>query len=158
MLRATAFALTMLGVFSVPAHAADLKANQIVELANVVVAADGTESITYSPATDVEPGEQVRYSLVYANEGDDAAENVSLVMPVPSEVTYLEASVDGAAGTVLFSADAGQTFAPRDQLTIGEGDAARLAVSGEITHIKWNFSEPIAPATTGAVRYSAVLK
>ena len=101
MLRATAFALTMLGVFSVPAHAADLKANQIVELANVVVAADGTESITYSPATDVEPGEQVRYSLVYANEGDDAAENVSLVMPVPGEVTYLEASVDGAAGAAI---------------------------------------------------------
>ncbi|MEL6857167.1 MAG: hypothetical protein AAFO74_02195 [Pseudomonadota bacterium] len=157
MLRATAFALTMIGVFSVPAHAANLKANQIVELANVELAADGTESVTYSPATDVEPGEQIRYSLVYANQGADAAENVSLVMPVPSEVTYVEASVDGASSNVFFSADEGQTFAPRDQVTIDDGVNVRLATSAEITHIKWDFAEPIAPAATGAVRYNAVL-
>ncbi len=157
MLRAPALALTMLGVFSVPAHAADLKANQIVELASVDVAADGTESITYSPATDVEPGERVRYSIVYANEGADAAENVSLVMPIPGEVTYLEASADGAASMVLFSADAGETFAARDQVMIGDGESARLALSDEITHIKWDFSEPIAPSASGKVSYSAIL-
>jgi uncharacterized repeat protein (TIGR01451 family) len=158
MLRAIALALTMVGVGIGSAQAAGLTATQIVERATMTVAVDGRESLTYSPASEVQPGERVRYSLVYANDGADAAENVDLVMPVPSEVTYLEASVEGTTGTVLFSADAGQSFAPRDDVRISDGDTTRLASAAEITHIKWQFSAPIAPAATGTVSYSAVLK
>ena len=155
MLRATAFALTLISAFSASAHATGLKAIQIVEVATVSVDADGNEMTTYSQASEVEPGERVRYSLSYANEGDAAAENVSLVMPVPSEVTYIEGSADGA---VEFSADNGQTYTSRETLMIGTGDYARLAVSEEITHIKWAISDPIAPADTGAISFEAVLK
>lgn len=158
MLRATAFALILLSAFSVSAHASGLKATQIVEVATVSVDADGVESRSFSPATDVEPGEQVRYSLAYTNEGGDAAENVSLVMPVPTAVTYVEASVLGASNDVLFSIDAGQTYAARESLMIGEGDFARLATADEITHIKWAFSDPIAPTSSGKISFEAVLK
>ena len=155
MLRATAFALTLLSAFSASAHATGLKATQIVEVATVAVDADGLETVTYSEASEVEPGEQVRYTLAFANEGAAAADNVSLVMPVPSEVTYIEGS---ALGAVEFSADEGRTYAPRESLMIGQGDYARLAVSTEITHIKWAFSEPIAPAAKGQISFEAVLK
>jgi len=158
MLRATAFALAMLGVFTASAHAAGLKANQIVEVATLTIDERGNDAVIFAPATEVEPGQQVRYSLTYANEGPDAAENVSLVMPIPSEVTYLEASVSGAPGNVTFSADDGQTYAKRDALLIAEGDDARIANASEITHIKWAFVTPIAPADTGAISYMAVLK
>ena len=84
MLRATAFALTLISAFSASAHATGLKATQIVEVATISVDADGNEMTTYSQASEVEPGERVRYSLAYANEGNDAAENVRLVMPVPA--------------------------------------------------------------------------
>lgn len=157
MLRATALALTLVGVLSAPAQASGLKATQTVEVATIALAADGSETLTYAPAVEVEPGEQVRYTLSYANDGPEAAENVSLVMPVPGEVTYLEASIGGAASTVLFSADAGQTFAAREALMIGEGEMARLATAGEITHIKWDFADPIAPASVGTISYEAVL-
>ena len=157
MLRATALALTLVGVLSAPAQASGLKATQTVEVASFAVAEDGSEILTYAPAVEVEPGEQVRYTLNYVNEGPEAAENVSLVMPIPGEVTYLEASIAGAPSTVLFSADAGQSFAARDALMIGEGETARLATADEITHIKWDFAEPIAPASVGAISYKAVL-
>jgi len=158
MLRATAFALAMLGVFTIPAHATGLKATQTVEVAIVTTDANGEDALTFAPATDVEPGQQVRYSLAYTNEGTEAADSVSLVMPIPSEVTYLEASVSGTRGTAMFSVDNGQTFAARDALTIGEAENSRVANASEITHVKWAFGAPVAPADSGEISYMAVLK
>ena len=158
MLRATAFALAMLGVFSAPAHAAGLKAIQSVELATISVDAEGAERLTFSPATDVEPGEQVRYRLVYQNDGAEAADQVSLVMPVPAEVTYLEGSVDGDAGVVTYSIDDGNTFAPRAAVLVTDGGLERVASAEEITHIKWQFERPIAPTESGSISFMAVLK
>ncbi len=158
MLRATAFALAMLGVFTVPAHATGLKATQTVEVVTVTTGANGDDILTFAPATDVEPGQQVRYSLTYTNEGPEPAESVSLVMPIPAEVSYVEASVAGVPGSITFSADNGQTYAARDALMTGDGENNRVANASEITHIKWAFSAPIAPADSGAISYMAVLK
>lgn len=158
MSRAIVLALATLSGFFAPAYAAGLKATQTVEVVTVEIDADGNETLTYAPATEVEPGEQVRYSLVYLNDGTDAAENVSLVMPIPNEVTYLEASAAGEAGAVTFSADGGQSFVERDALFIGDGDATRLARAGEITHIRWDFEAAVAPSGSGSISYTAVLK
>lgn len=158
MLRATLIALTVVGVCSVPVHASGLKATQSVDVATVTLAADGTEMTTFAPATDVEPGEQVRYRLSYVNEGSETAERVSLVMPVPSEVVYIEGSISGTASLVSFSVDAGQTYTARETLLIGEGADARPALSSEITHIKWDLQDAIAPSETGQIGFEAVLK
>ena len=157
MLRATAFALAMIGVFTTPAFASGLKAVQTVELATLSTDANGIESVTFAPATDVEPGQQVRYGLAYQNEGAQPAENVSLVMPVPAEVTFLEGSIAGATSAVAFSADGGETYAPREELQIVDGEIERLATAAEITHIKWVFAEPIAAEATGTISFMAVL-
>lgn len=158
MLRATAFVLAMVSAFSAPALAAGLTAVQSVDLVKTSVDADGANVITFEPATDVAPGEQVRYSLQYTNEGDAPAEAVSLVMPVPAEMTYLEESISGAASVVTFSVDAGTSFAPRQSLIVVEADIERAARAEDITHIKWTFSDPIAPASSGAISFMAVLK
>ena len=158
MLRATLLALTMVGAFSAAAHATGLKATQSVEVATVAVAADGTETITYSPATEVEPGERVRYTLTYTNEGTSPAEDVSLVMPVPTEVTYLEGSIDGPVSTVTYSADNGESFMAREALRVVTEDTSRLAVPEDITHIKWAFNDEISAYETGTISYSAILK
>lgn len=157
MLRALAVALTCVSFCAAPALAEGLSANQIVEVATTSVEADGTESVTFAAATDVEPGELIRYRLDYSNDGADAAENVALVMPVPAEVTFIEASVEGAPSAVSYSADDGATFATRDAVMVADGDQARLASAAEITHIKWEFAEPIAPAATGTVSFRATL-
>ena len=158
MLRATAFALAMLGVFTAPAHATGLKATQSVEVATIITDESGEDTLTFVPATEVEPGQNLRYSLAYANEGSEAAENVSLVMPVPAEVTYLEASVSEASAQVLYSADNGETFDARDALMVGEAEMRRIANADEITHIKWTFATPIAPSESGTISYMGVLK
>ncbi|MEM7327907.1 MAG: hypothetical protein AAF437_04150 [Pseudomonadota bacterium] len=157
MLRAIAFALALFGTASVPAFAAGLSATQSVELVNVSVDANGRETRTFAPATDVEPGEQVRYQLTYTNDGSAPAEKVSLIMPVPTEVTFLEGSIETGTSAVSYSSDAGETFAPRDQVLVRDGDSVRIANADEITHIKWVFSQPIAPSESGTISYMAVL-
>jgi len=158
MLRATLLTLAVVGASSLSAFANGLTAEQVVERATVTVDANGNEVRTYALAEEVSPGDEVRYSLAYANTGDAAAEAVSLVMPVPGEVTYIETSATRGAGALSFSADGGQTFAARGAVKSADGDQERVATSDEITHIKWAFSEPIAPAATGTVSFSAVLK
>lgn len=157
MLRAAMFALALAGMGVAPAWAAGLTAVQTVEVATVSVDASGAEQLTFAPATDVEPGEQVRYRLAFTNEGDAPAEAVSLVMPVPGEVTLLEGSVEGAASAVTFSADNGESFSARDATLISDGNAVRVATAGEITHIKWDFSEPVAVGASGTISFMAVL-
>ena len=158
MLRATLLALAAASAVTMPAFANGLSAKQVVERATVSVDVDGNEVRSYALAEEVAPGDEVRYSLSYANTGDEPAEAVSLVMPVPGEVTYIESSVRGAANTVSFSADGGKSFSGRATVATGEGDEARPASADDITHIKWVFSEPVAPSSVGTVSFSAVLK
>lgn len=158
MLRATLLALAFVGTSSLSAMASGLTAEQVVERLTVSVDANGNEVRTYALAEEVAPGDEVRYSLAYTNTGDAAADAVNLVMPVPSAVTYIESSATGRADEVMFSADGGKTFATRAALKISDGDQIRFATSADITHIKWAFSNAIAPAATGTVSFSAVLK
>ena len=158
MLRTIAIAVSAFGVLALPAFANGLKAAQSVEKATLTIDADGQQVRTYVPAEEVAPGDEVRYSLTYANEGADAAEKVRLTMPVPSEVTYIEASADDAVSEVTFSADGGQSFSAREELVMVSDDGARLATAEEITHIQWTFIEPIPAASTGDVSFRAVLK
>ena len=158
MLRATLLALAVAGASSLSAFADGLTAEQVVERVTVTVDANGNEVRSYQLADEVAPGDEVRYSLAYKNSGEAAADAVSLVMPVPSAVTYIETSASGRADELTFSSDGGQTFATRAALTTADGDQERFATSADITHIKWAFSNPIAPATSGTVSFSAILK
>ncbi|MEM9377948.1 MAG: hypothetical protein AAGA72_17145 [Pseudomonadota bacterium] len=158
MLRATAFALMMIGVVSGTSEASGLTATQTVELATWSVDATGQERLTYEHAEDVAPGEQVRYRIAYVNDGTNAAENVTLVMPVPAEMVLVEGSIETAGSTVRFSADGGARFAARADLMIDDAGTLRPARGDEITHIQWQFDDPIAPAQSGAISFDAVLK
>lgn len=158
MLRATLLALAVVGTSSLSAFANGLTAKQVVERATISIDANGNEVRTYAIAEEAAPGDEVRYSLTYINLGDTEAEAVNLVMPVPREVTYIETSAVAGGNALSFSADGGKTFAARGALMTGAGDQQRPARSDDITHIKWAFAEPVAPAATGAVSFSAVLK
>lgn len=151
------FALSVIAApFSVAQ--AGIVAQQIVEKEVVTKSADGSVSITRTVPETVIPGEEVIYSLKFANDSEEAAEAVVLVMPVPDEVSYIEGSVDGEGASVTFSADGGQTYVARGRLTVAEGGAARPARSDEITHIKWTLSAALGADEKGNVSYRAILK
>lgn len=137
---------------------AKMTATQIVEKEVVVVDEKGVKKTTRAKADLVKPGETVVYTLNYRNEDAAPAENMTLVMPVPKEVVYVEGSVGGAPAMVTFSADGGKTYVARGRLTVTEKGVARPATNGDITHVKWTLVGPVAPKGAGDVSFRGVLK
>ena len=158
MFRSTLFALSLLTVFAAPAYAAGLTANQTVEVAIVSIDDQGERSVAYQTAEEVAPGDEIRYILNYANDGDDAASNVRLDMPVPSEINLIEGSVEASTANVTYSIDSGETFSARGDLTISVNGQVRTATAEEITHIRWSFADSIAPGDIGTISYRGVLQ
>ncbi len=103
------------------------------------------------------PGEEVIYALRFSNEGSEPADAVVLVMPAPSEVSYVEGSVGGENAKITFSADGGQTYVARGRLTVSEDGEERPAKSNEITHIKLALNAPMPAEEHGEVSYRAVV-
>ena len=120
--------------------------------------ADGKETVRFGPADRVAPGDEVFYNLDFANESDEFATNVKFVMPVPSEVAYVENSATGEGAEIAFSIDGGKTFSQRGALTVTIDGEERLAKAHQITHIRWSYADDFAPGQKGGVGYLAVLK
>lgn len=158
MKRFALFALAALTTFAPSAFADGLVATQSVERVIVEKSVDGTETVRFGPADSVAPGDEVFYNLDYSNKSEDAATNVQLVMPVPSEVSYVENSATGEGAEIAFSVDGGKTFSQRGALKVTIDGEERLAKADQITHIRWSYAEDIEPGAEGGVGYLAVLK
>lgn len=158
MLRNSLIALSMLTAITAPAYASGLTANQAVEVVVTETAEDGTISTTYVPAEKIAPGDELRYVIVFENAGTEAANNIRLEMPVPSEVEYVEGSVDAQIATITYSIDQGATYADRDALRVADEDGERAATADEITHIRWSFADSIAPGQSGEISYRGILQ
>ena len=152
------FAIIAFAAVTAIAPARAVTAEQIVEKIVYSRDAAGREVATRVAADAVTPGEEVVYTLRYANDSGDAAEGVVLIMPVPREVAYVEGSVVGDGALVTFSADGGQTYVARGRLTVADAAGERPAKSSEITHVKWTLTAPLAAGAKGAVSYQGVLK
>ncbi|MEZ5945476.1 MAG: hypothetical protein R3C13_06635 [Hyphomonas sp.] len=153
-------ALTALcGLFlAMPAFAAGLSAEQVIERMIVTESEDGSTEVELVPAETVTPGEELVYSLNFRNDGEAAAENVVLTVPVPSEVSYVENSAATGGALVAFSADGGKSFAPRGDLKVSVDGESREALAGEITHVRWTFRNKIEPGSSGTLMFHAILK
>lgn len=152
----TALTISLAGL-SGTAHA--LEAEQRVLKQVTVEQADGTKATKYVDADLVTPGETIVYALVFRNDKEEPAEDVVLVMPVPSEIVYVENSADTDVAATGYSVDGGETFAPRAALRVRQDDgSARPAEAEEITHIRWTLAKPVEPGEVGRLWYRGVLK
>ncbi len=158
MIRAV-FTSLCLGASLLSASALALTGEQIVEREVVVRHADGTTSVKRETADMVTPGDKVVYSLKYHNEKTEAAENIVLVMPVPTEVKYIEGSANNSVARTSYSADGGTTFAQRDGLNVTSDDGTqRAALAQDITHVRWIIGTAVAPGSGGTLSFSGLLK
>jgi len=123
-----------------------------------VVADDGTVTLVRSEAARVTPGDEVIYTVFYENSGSDAATDVVITNPVPAHMACNEITeVDQVRITA--SVDGGQTFDLAANLTVVETDGAeRPAELADYTHIRWSFTDSMAPGATGQVAFRAILQ
>lgn len=147
-----------MAALSAPAFATGLQATQLVEVAQVIVDENGEEVKTFAEATEIAPGDELRYRLSYDNQLSNAAVDVNLVMPVPAEIDFIEGSAVSNGTKVAYSVDNGASFADRGSLRVLIDGEERIATSEDITHVRWTFTEAIEAGETGEVSFRGVLQ
>lgn len=122
------------------------------------VDANGEVKSELVTADAVVPGDEVVYTVTFANEGNEPAAKIVVTDPVPAQMRYIEDSAFGPGTDITFSADGGKTFAPRADLTVRDDRGnARPARAADLTHIRWGFRHVLAPGERGYARFKAVL-
>ena len=156
--RARPAALIVLGLFASLANASPIVVQTIAEKEIRTVNADGDVKTEMAPAEAVVPGDEVVYTVTFANEGNEPASNIVVTDPVPAQMRYVEHSAFGPGTDITFSVDGGKTFAARDELVVTDASGnARPARASELTHIRWGFRQVLAPGERGYARFKAVL-
>jgi uncharacterized repeat protein (TIGR01451 family) len=135
-----------------------LTASQRAEVIVVSYSETGEETETLKTAEKVLPGETVRFTVAYQNDKEAPIENLTLDMPVPANMTYVEDSGIYEGVLTLFSADDGNSYHARDDLRTSSGEAAAPATEADITNLRWIFADPVESETVGEISFSAVLK
>lgn len=123
-----------------------------VELEKLAPAANGAEPAkTYIEPKVVIPGDRIRVTLTFTNKSATPAAGINITNPIPEGLAF-----DGSDDTTDFSVsvDGGKSFGALSSLTLPVTDAApRAATSADVTHVRWLWSQPVAPQQSRSVAF-----
>jgi uncharacterized repeat protein (TIGR01451 family) len=112
-------------------------------------------------ATDVLPGDVIRYSLRFTNTQPQAVQNVVFSNPVPQGLRYV---VDSAAATtptvaITFSIDGGKTYSAQPMIEVVENGERRNvpAPAAMYTHVRWTVEGWVQPGGQVTAEFRAEL-
>ena len=139
---------------------ADVKLTTTVQKMERVASPDGTVGTRLVPADHVIPGDDVRYTITFVNEGKAAADAGSVVItnPVPENTQYIADSAFGSGTSIQFSVDGGKTFHAANELTVVRDGVKVPAQPADYTTIRWVFAPALAPAAQSYVSFNARLE
>ncbi len=156
----TRLTIMLLMAFATGAYAQDgghLNVRTTVQKAEVTMSDNGETETRLVTADTVVPGDDVVYTITFTNISDETAENVVITNPIASALTYIEGSAFGPGTLIEFSADGGETFAPRDELTVDSEDGQRPARVGDFTHVRWTMQDNLEAGAQGMAQFRARL-
>lgn len=117
---------------------------------------DGTTRQRLAPAEEIWMGQQVLYTVQFANTTGQTVARPTVICELPQFMTFVPDVVVGPGATVTFSIDGGRSFAGDDDLYVFDQDGQLKPAPPEaITHIRWELDRPMAPGSTGYARFSA---
>jgi uncharacterized repeat protein (TIGR01451 family) len=107
----------------------------------------------------VYPGEILRYTIVFSNEGTRTAIAGSIVItnPLPEGTAYVDGSATGMDTLVSFSVD-GENFGAPEELVLEEAGLARPAMPGDYRSIRWTFEPELAAGESGEVSFDLLIQ
>lgn len=120
---------------------------------------DGTRMKEWLPATDIQQGQVVYYTVKIRNPGTTAAHNVVITRAIPVNTRYLADSAAAPGAGIAFSVDGGRAFAPARELVARDSRGVQRAAAPETyTHIRWQMRYPLAPGAIAYARFRAVFR
>lgn len=127
----------------------------------VTVTVKGKQVKKKISAKGAQPGEEIIYTLSYANTGTESAKNVVVSDPIPEGTSYVPGSAS-ELGDLTFSIDKGKSFKNPTLLTYETKDnkgmtQKKVAVPEEYTDIRWTIAT-LAAGEKGSVRFRVKIK
>ena len=158
--RISKIALALACVGWIAPALADVTLTTTVQKIEHVTAPDGSVGARLVPAEKVIPGDEVRYTITFANDGSKAADAGTVVVtnPVPDNTQYIADSAFGSGTTIRFSVDGGKSFHPANELTVVRDAAESPATPADYTTIRWVFGPALAPGEKSYVSFNARLQ
>lgn len=143
---------------AVLAQTQPITVNTVAEKEERYTDPQGIERSRLVPVATVIPGDQVVYTITFANRGTQTAEGIKIVDPIPDEMRYVADSANGPGTIISFSADGGQTFGAVGTVMVSDDGSRRAATPNEFTHIQWVFNHPLEPGAQAHAQFKAVLQ
>ena len=151
----------MLFILALIAPAAAATAAEKVTLASEVFVertrtdtAGKAETVREKPEI-VTPGDRLVFQLSYRNQGAEPATGFALTNPIPGAVAFAGTDSPGAE----LSVDGGKSWGQLAALKVAQPDGtSRPAAAADVTHIRWNFAQPIAAGAAGSLSFRGVVK
>ncbi len=139
---------------------ADVALTTTVQKLERVAAPDGTATTRLVGAEKVIPGDEVRYTITFENDGAKSVDAGTVVItnPIPENTQYSADSAFGSGTTIQFSVDGGQSFHSPSELTVVRDGAKVPATPADYTTIRWSFAPALAPAQKSYVSFNARLQ
>lgn len=102
----------------------------------------------------VSPGDVLRYTISFTNQGTQTARAGTIVItnPLPEGTEYVDGSAGGAGTVVTFSVD-GERFAAPESLMVQQDGASRVATAGDYRSIRWTFRPALSAGESGEVSF-----
>lgn len=101
----------------------------------------------------ISPGTLVRYLVSGRNTSDRPVNNLVIVQPVPKQTVYLlnSARTNRGVATLTYSIDNARSFSGKPTIRVKAADGTlttQPAPAAAYTHIRWQFTTPIAPSSS----------
>lgn len=89
-----------------------VRLNSSVQKVETFVNEQGEQERRLVDTERVVPGDELRYTITFSNQGEPTVDAGSIVItnPVPNDTIYLEDSASGSGTEVVFSADGGESW------------------------------------------------
>jgi uncharacterized repeat protein (TIGR01451 family) len=130
----------------------------------VTTDAQGKQQIAWKPlkgSVTVQPGNVLRYTVASMNAGDKPAKNLVVTQPVPKQTSYVLTSAQANGAALTFSIDGGKSFVEKPMVKVKLADGKeelRPAPATAYTHIRWDYSNSLAPLATVKATYEVAVK
>lgn len=154
-------------VASLPALAsAEEKPNLVLTLEAhkqvIVKDEEGKTWIEWKEVDSTDPGDVLKYTVTYTNEGKIEARDAVIVDPIPAGTVYVSDSAEGKDSSITYSLD-GKAFqsAPLLRYKVKQSDGSEVeykATPDMYTHIKWKLAKPVPAGGVGTVSFKVKVK
>lgn len=152
-----ALLLILIGVSANAQETGHLTIETVVMKEEVSLSPAGERETKLVEPDSVVPGDEVVYTVSFANVSDEPAENVVITNPLPEQLSYVDGSAFGPGAEVEFSVDGGKNFAAPEKLLVRENGSERMASAEDFTHIRWVLAGDVPPGSQGMAQFRARL-